>query len=59
VDVAPNGHYDAGGWSSDYEAFVDPGGLTCFNPAISGTIDVTANGRTWTIEAYYDPGFTC
>jgi hypothetical protein len=59
--VAPNGHYtfDPGDWISDYEAFVNPGG-GCERPNISGsTVVVTANGRIWTIEAYYDPSFTC
>ena len=57
--VVPNGHYTLapGDWLSDYEGFVNPGG--CENPDISGTIVVTANGRIWTIEAYYDPSFTC
>ncbi len=60
VEPVPNGHYSLdpfGGWVSDYEFFTDPGG--CIRLAISGTIVVTANGRTWTIEAYYDPSFTC
>ena len=59
--VAPNGHYtfDPGDWISDYEAFVNPGG-GCERPNIAGsTVVVTANGRIWTIEAYYDPSFTC
>jgi hypothetical protein len=60
----PNGTYtiSPGDWFSDYELFTNPGGLTCFNEAVSGTITVkNQNGgtSTWTIVAYYDPAFTC
>jgi hypothetical protein len=64
-DVLPNGHYSlepVGGdpqWWSDYEFFVDPGGEWCLNPAVSGTLVVTANGHTWKAEVYYDPSFVC
>ena len=57
--IVGNGHhtFDPGDWFSDYEAFVNPGG--CDRPNISGTVVVSANGRIWTVEAYYDPSFTC
>lgn len=61
----PNGHYPLDPiegvpqWLSDYELFVDPGGVFCLRPAITGTLVVTGNGQTWNAEAFYDPSFIC
>ena len=58
--VVPDGTYSfgPGSWFSDYEQFFNPGN-GCMNPDTSATIDVTNNGSTWTIVAYYNPAFIC